>query len=442
MADAYQSPVRVRFAPSPTGDLHIGGLRSALFNWLFARHHGGAFLVRIEDTDRERSQPTYTQAICQALRWCGLDIDEPIVYQSERSRIYEQYITYLLDHGYAYWSPAEEEEYGTSVVRFRIPRDRGEISFYDHIRGSVRFSCDEIGDFPLARSDGSPLYNFVVVVDDIAMRISHIIRGEDHISNTPKQLLLYEAFGAKLPQFAHVPLILGSSGQRLSKRDAATSTLAYRDRGFLPDALCNYMVRLGWSHYDQEIFTWDELIQYFSLEGINKSAAIFDYDKLRWMNSEYIRAATASELHTYITRELDSQWRDQLFRWTNTQVDAAIAVYQPRVETIVQLQEAVKLLHDRPEYGEVPQAIPWGDMTPEYLLAVADRVYELESFTPDMIKQMMKELCASYGVRLPVIAKPTRFALTGLTESPSIFDVMHVLGVEETAYRCRAAAHM
>ena len=440
MAYTYQSPVRVRFAPSPTGDLHIGGLRSALFNWLYARHHGGAFLLRVEDTDRERSKSEYIQSICQALSWCGLDSDEPIVYQSQRTQLYQQYLQQLLDTGHAYWSPAEDEAYGTAVIRFRIPRDRDEITFYDEVRGRVTFKTDEIGDFPLARSDQSPLYNFVVVVDDIEMRISHIIRGEDHISNTPRQLLLYEALNASIPQFAHVPLILGPSGQRLSKREAATSTLSYRDKGFLPDALCNYLVRLGWSHYDQEIFTRDELIQYFSLDGVSKSAAIFDYAKLTWMNSEYIQKADAAWLLTYITHQLDTTWRDQVYRWTEQQLLAAIKLYQQRDETLVQLCDHVKALHDRPVYDHIPDAVPWSEATPEYLRAVADQLYTVDVWSVDAIKQMVQSVCKQYGVKLPMIAKPIRFALTGQAESPSIFEMLYIMGVDEAAYRCRALA--
>jgi len=436
----YQPPVRVRFAPSPTGDLHIGGLRSALFNWLYARHHGGAFLIRIEDTDRERSTSEHVESICQALRWCSLDIDEPIVFQSQRNHIHQQYLQHLIDTGHAYWSPAEHEAYGTSVVRFKVPRDRSSIDFYDRVRGTVSVGVDEIDDFPLARSDGSPLYNFVVVVDDIEMQISHIIRGEDHISNTPRQLLIYEALNASVPVFAHVPLILGPGGQRLSKRDAATSTLSYRDQGVLPHALCNYMVRLGWSHYDQEIFTRDELIQYFSFEGISKSAAIFDYNKLRWMNSEYIRDAQPSWLMEYISTHIDTEWRQQLARWTNHQIVQAIALYQTRDDTLTALRDHVTALHERPTYGSIPDAVAWSDMTPEYLQVVADKLYELEDVTVDAIKKCITSICTSYGVKLPMIAKPVRYAITGRAESPSIFDIIYVLGIDEAAHRCRLLA--
>jgi len=431
-------PVRVRFAPSPTGYLHIGGLRSALFNWLFARHHGGAFLLRIEDTDTERSQEQYIQAITDALRWCSLDIDDSIVYQSQRTQIYQRYMQQLLDNEWAYWSPAHEEAYGTDVVRFRVPRDRSEISFYDAVRGTITVPIDEIDDFPLARSDGSPLYNFVAVVDDVEMRISHVIRGEDHISNTPKQVLLYEALQAQIPTFAHVPLILGPSGERLSKRDAATSTLVYRDRGFLPDALCNYMVRLGWSHYDQEIFTRDELIQYFSLEGIRKSAAIFDYDKLLWMNSAYMKQHDPEKLVAYIDQHLDTTWRTQLYRWTDAQVRDAVALYQHRDDTLIALRDHVKAVHDRPSYGDIPNAVPWQEATSEYLEAIAQRLPQIEPFTADQIKQEIKALCGAYGIKLPMVAKPVRFAVTGQAESPSIFELIYILGADEVAYRCRA----
>jgi len=437
MPHTSRTPVRVRFAPSPTGHLHIGGLRSALFNWLFARHHGGAFLLRIEDTDQQRSSQEYTATIHEALRWAQLDVDEPVVVQSQRIELYQEYFHTLYQAGYVFWSPAEQEQQQQGVYRFSVPRSWYRVSFYDEVRGTVSWPVEEIDDFPLARSDGSPLYNFVAVVDDIEMRISHVIRGEDHIANTPRQLLIYYALGASLPVFAHVPLIVGPSGKRLSKRDAATSTLAYRDRGFLPHALCNYMVRLGWSHYDQEVFTRDELIQYFSLAGINKSAATFDYDKLLWINSEHMQRMKPDDIVSYITCELDTTWYSKLFRWSQEQVTAAVALYQTRDATLTALQHHVMDLHHRPEYGDIPEAVSWSDMTTTYLHEVIQRLYALSDWTVPAIKQCIKDICTEHRIKLPIIAKPLRFALTGMSESPSVFDLIYVLGVDETAHRIR-----
>ena len=291
--------VRVRFAPSPTGHLHIGGLRAAIFNWLFARHHKGTFLLRIEDTDRERSKQEYTDAILDAFAWMGITSDEPLIIQSERINAHIVVIKKLLEEGKAYRCYCSQEEVlqrhvdaggdahfvkydgkcrfqtsqdrvGEHVVRFAIPSSVQHISFDDMIRGPITVASDELDDFIIARSDYSPMYNFVVVVDDAFMKITHVIRGEDHISNTPKQILLYQACGYEIPQFAHAPNILGPSGKKLSKREAAASVLEYRTMGYLPQALCNYLVRLGWSHGDQEVFSEQELIACFSLDAVGK----------------------------------------------------------------------------------------------------------------------------------------------------------------------------
>jgi len=320
--------VRVRFAPSPTGYLHIGNLRTALFNWLFARHYDGTFLVRLEDTDRERSTKEYADSLFDILEWIGLTSDEPVIKQTDRFGEYKQLIEQLLEQGKAYRCFCSSEEIearqkaagldpayagydsfcanGTHgkndsskpyVIRFKIPRNIEEITFNDLIRGQITVKTAELDDFVIARSDGTPTYNFVVVIDDAAMRITHVIRGEDHISNTPKQIFLYQAFGYKVPQFAHMPLILGPSGARLSKREAATSVVDYRGEGYLPDALINYLARLGWSHGDQEIFTRQELIDYFTIDNVGKKGSIFDKEKLDWVNGLYMRQVANVKLH-------------------------------------------------------------------------------------------------------------------------------------------------
>jgi glutamyl-tRNA synthetase len=430
--------VRVRFAPSPTGQLHVGGLRSALFNWLFARHHGGSFLLRIEDTDQERSQAAYTQAIIDTYDWVDITSDEPVVYQSERIDIYQAAIEKLLTHNAVYWSDAADEERGASLLRFRVPRDTPTFTFYDRIKGEITIDRNQIEDFAIARPDGSPLYNFVVVIDDIAMRISHVIRGEDHIANTPKQILLYEALGETVPVFAHIPLILGQSGQRLSKREAATSARAYREQGFLPDALCNYLVRLGWSHQDQEMFTRDEMINLFSLDGVSSSGAAFDIEKLRWVNSVYLHAMSIDDLVTYIQKYMQSDLYSTVPDWSTSVVNGLIQLYQPRVSTIVELLDAVKALYVAPSYDSLSELHDWGAETAQYIADICDRIDLLDDFSPDCIKQEIKQFSKEHAIKLSAVGKPLRFALTGSAAGPSVFDLMSVLGKDVVMRRCRA----
>ncbi|MCL4537181.1 MAG: glutamate--tRNA ligase, partial [Nitrospirae bacterium] len=316
--------IRVRFAPSPTGHLHIGGARTALFNYLFARHNNGAFVLRIEDTDRSRSTEEYIEAIIEGMRWLKLDWDEGPYRQTDRFDIYRSYVERLLNEGKAYrcyCTPEELEQRRQealaqgktpkydgrcrnitepmpdkpSAIRFKMPQE-GRTVVNDLIKGVVEFENNQLEDLIIMRSDGTPTYNFVVVVDDIDMEITHIIRGDDHLNNTPKQIHIYKAFGWEPPAFGHLPMILGADKTRLSKRHGATSVMAYKDMGYLPDALVNYLVRLGWSYGDQEVFTKDELIKYFSLENIGKSAAVFNPEKLLWLNSQYIIKEDAKTL--------------------------------------------------------------------------------------------------------------------------------------------------
>ena len=317
--------VRTRFAPSPTGFLHIGGARTAIFSWLFAKHHGGKFVLRIEDTDKERSTDDSIEQIIDALKWLNIDYDEGPYRQTERQDIYKGYIEKLLQSGHAYRCVCSKETLdekrkaqqkaggkpkydGTCrgknisadvnepyVVRFSTPQS-GETIVEDLLRGSVRFDNTELDDIIIARSDGSPTYNFVVVIDDAEMKISHVIRGDDHLANTPRQAVIYNALGFDLPKFAHVSMILGKDGSRLSKRHGAMSVLEYRDRGILPEAFINYMVRLGWSHGDREVFSVAEMIELFGFDSVSKSAARFDEEKMTWINSETIRAMDERQL--------------------------------------------------------------------------------------------------------------------------------------------------
>ncbi|WP_333798626.1 glutamate--tRNA ligase, partial [Trichlorobacter lovleyi] len=311
------SDLRVRFAPSPTGYLHVGGARTALFNWLYARHFGGTFILRIEDTDTERSTQQSVDAILQGMEWLGLDWDEGPFYQTDNFPLYKQHVQKLLDEGKAYrcWCRPEELEAkreaamaegrkpkydGTCrhrqdqpldqphVIRFKAPEE-GETAFEDLIKGRIAFPNAELDDLIISRTDGTPTYNFCVVIDDALMRISHVIRGDDHVNNTPRQIQLYEALGYPVPIFAHVPMILGSDKARLSKRHGATSVIAYRDMGYLPEALNNYLVRLGWSNGDDEIFSREEMVQKFDIANVGRSPSVFNPDKLNWLNAHYIK---------------------------------------------------------------------------------------------------------------------------------------------------------
>lgn len=465
------SNVRVRYAPSPTGHLHLGSLRTALYNWLFARHTGGVFLVRIEDTDLERSKPEYTESIMESLHWASISPDEPIVIQSERNGVHRQVADQLLAEGKAYKcyctaeelharlgeSAATEGSYtrydercrnrqaipadaGKSfAIRFKIPHDREYVSFEDLIRGTVRFERDQLDDFIIVRSDGSAMYNFVVVVDDAFMKISHVLRGEDHISNTPKQILLYEACGYSLPQFAHFSMILGPDGHRLSKRHGATAVLDFKKRGFLAHALCNYLVRLGWSHGDQELFTTQELIQYFSLDHMSKKGAIFDIKKLEWVNSMYIRQLSPEELEGLIERDVEPDFKKYVSNWSSFILHQMITLYKERVKTLKELVDDLRDLHTRPHASNLDNPVFKNTSVSMYLKAFLGGLEKLEVVNHDTVDALIKEIVQRYGVSYPDIAKPLRVALTGKTSSPGVADLIANLGKEESIQRLEYA---
>lgn len=464
--------VRVRYAPSPTGHLHIGSLRTALYNWLYARHNGGVFLVRIEDTDLERSKSEYTTSILESLHWASLDPDEKPVIQSERIKEHLAVAQELLKQGKVYRCFCTQEELrqrlGESAVqdgaytrydekcrdkqvtqedlkkpfalRFKLPRDLTCITFTDLIRGPISFERDQLDDFIIVRSDGTPMYNFVVVIDDAAMHISHILRGEDHISNTPKQLLLYEACGYTPPHFAHFSLILAPDGQRLSKRHNATAVLEFKTNGFLASALCNYLVRLGWSHGDQEIFTTQELIEYFSLEEMNKKGAIFDMKKLEWVNSMHIRALSAEEIVHFIERDVEPHFKRYVSNWSTSIIHQLITLYQERVKTLKELVNDLRSLHERPhEYGDV-SAFKSVEVL-RYLQAFYDNLESLSEVTHDTVDQVIRELCERFSIKMPQIAQPLRVALTGKTSSPGVAHLIAALGKDESVHRIGAFIH-
>jgi glutamyl-tRNA synthetase len=455
--------IRTRFAPSPTGFLHIGGARTALFNWLFARHHGGEFVLRIEDTDQERSTDESTRAILDAMAWLGLNWDEGPYFQAQRVDLHRQMVQKLIDEGKAYFCTCTPEELeakrkqalaagrkpkydGTcrdkklsksagSVVRFRGAQ-AGVTIVEDLIKGNISFNNEELDDLIIERGDGYPTYNFAVVIDDALMNITHVIRGDDHVNNTPRQILMYQALGFDVPKFAHVPMILGSDKARLSKRHGATSVMAYKEMGFLPEALVNYLVRLGWSHGDQEIFSLQELVNLFSLESVGKSPAVFNPEKLLWLNAHYIKEAKPERL----MEEMKSLWP----AGTNTG-DAAftkkvIADLQPRVKTLTELAGAANFYFaDQIQYEE--QAAR-KFLTPEvasHLTAITAGLSSLENFSKERIESFLQIFVQEREIKLKVIAQPLRVALTGKTVSPGIDEVMVTLGKSRVIRRIQDA---
>jgi glutamyl-tRNA synthetase len=466
MSLSDKKAVRVRFAPAPTGYLHIGNFRTAVFNWLFARHNHGAFLIRVEDTDTERYQQEYVDAITTSLEWSGFTSDDPIVIQSQRFKEHEKVVAQLLEKGAAYRCYCTEEEviarhkkrfgednlfikydsycrdrseHDTSrsfVIRFALPQHQDTVSFQDMIRGTVTFDMDQFDDFIIVRSDGRPIYNLVVVLDDAFMKISHVIRGEDHIPNTPKQLFLFQACGYTPPQYAHLPLILGPSGDKLSKRDGAVSVVEYKDNGYLPDALINYLVRLGWSHGDQEIFTREELIRYFSLDHVGKSGSIFDAEKLKWVNSVYIKKYSAQELLDYITNYCEPDFIDRLSAWNEAQVLFLIGLYKERVHTVRELIDTLIQLHSAPKQYDAHDCAQWIDgNTSAHLRDLVQTLENSSDFSLESLSIALKQWCKDREIKLVTIAQPVRIALVGKAASPGVFELLSVLGKQETLSR-------
>ena len=462
--------VRTRFAPSPSGYLHIGGARTALFNFLFARHHGGKFILRIEDTDRERSTPEAINAILDAMNWLGLDWDEGPFYQTKRYPLYEEKVQKLLSEGKAYPCVCTPEKLeakrqlaqkekrksmydGTCrppegvipplpqdkpyTIRFRSPRD-GSTIVNDAVKGDVVFDNRELDDLIIARSDGTPTYNFCVVVDDIDMGITHIIRGDDHLANTPRQILLYQALGDTPPQFAHVPLILGLDKARLSKRHGATSVTVYRDMGYLPEAILNYLVRLGWSHGDQELFSREELIEKFSLESVGKSAGVFNPEKFLWVNFHYLKTRPLSQLAEEIVPYIvakgypvpqDKSWLERM-----------IKTLQERSRTLVELVDSAHFyLTDDIAIDEKAAKKFLTLEVSRPLSKLIERLSALDEFSEANIESAFSGVLEEFGLSMGKLAQPVRVALTGSTVSPGIHEVIAVLGKERTIRRLQSA---
>ncbi len=453
--------VRVRFAPSPTGFLHIGGARTALFNYLFARHNKGTFVLRIEDTDKERSTKESVDAIINGLSWLGLHWDEGPFYQSQRTALYRQHVDQLLNEGKAYQcycTPEELEAKRTKalaekrkpiydrtcrertdhpegkpfVIRFKSPM-YGSTVVKDMVKGNVLFENAELEDFVILRSDGSPTYNFVVVVDDVDMRITHVIRGDDHLNNTPKQIFLYTAFNYPLPTFAHIPLIHGTDKARLSKRHGATSVESYREEGYLPEALVNYLVRLGWSFGDKEVFSMQEMIDNFTFDTISKSAAVFNPEKLLWLNATYIREKSADQLLALLAPFIEARG------WVTSNDQNVLKLIDEtkiRSRTLLELLDMMDYYFKQDiEYDQNAAVKLFTAGKAAHLDAMVSRLSGLNDFSRKPLEDAIKSYAAEAGQKLGDVAQPLRLAVTGRTVSPGLFEIMEILGKEKVLQR-------
>ncbi len=453
--------VRTRFAPSPTGFLHVGGVRTALFSWLYARHHDGEFILRIEDTDQERSTQESVQAILEGMAWLGLDYDEGPFYQTQRYARYQQIAQQLLDEGQAYRCTCSKERLETlreaqltakekprydgycrdknlpaskepHVVRFKNPQ-MGVVSFTDQVYGEIHVENNQLDDLILMRSDGHPTYNFAVVIDDWDMQITHVIRGDDHINNTPRQINLFRALNAPVPVFAHLPMILGDDGKRLSKRHGAVSVLQFKELGFLPHALLNYLVRLGWSNGDQEIFNREEMIATFDLKNVSRGVSSFNYDKLYWLNQHYQKSdspetvAEALSWH-FIQQGIDSSQGPKL-------VDL-IPVQAERCKTLVEICEKSRYFYeDTIEYDEAAVKKHLRPVVLEPLEALYKQLSQLENWTPDALQECINNVSAEFDINMGKIAQPLRVAITGGSMSPAIDVTLAFIGKQRTINR-------
>ncbi|OGS97362.1 MAG: glutamate--tRNA ligase [Gallionellales bacterium RIFCSPLOWO2_02_FULL_57_47] len=458
--------IRTRFAPSPTGYLHIGGARTALFSWAYARKHGGTFILRIEDTDVERSTPEAVQAILDGMKWLNLDCDEGPFYQMRRMERYKVVIRQMLDEGTAYhcymsaeelealreaqrargekprydgrWRPEpgkvlpEPPAGVTPAVRFRSPA-HGSVAWKDLVKGSIAFENAELDDLIIARGDGTPTYNFCVVVDDWDMGITHVIRGDDHVNNTPRQINILKALGATVPQYAHLSMILGDDGTKLSKRHGAVSVMQYEEDGYLPEAVINYLARLGWSHGDEEIFSVEQFCQWFDLDHITPSAAQFNTEKLNWVNQHYLKLADNARLAALVRPRLESRG---VTVGEAPALEAVVALYKERVATLNELADAAEVfyidLHPAQELLDahlVPEVLP---ALRELSERFADAVWEAPA-----LNALIKELLARHNLKMPRLAMPLRVMLVGQTHTPSVDAVLALFPRETVLARLK-----
>ena len=454
--------VKTRFAPSPTGFLHVGGARTALYSWLFARHHQGEFVLRIEDTDLERSTQEAIDAIIEGMNWLGLNWEEGPYYQTKRFDRYNAVIDEMLADGRAYKCYCSRErldalregqmaagekprydgrcrdshEYHAEdepcVIRFRNPQE-GVVAFDDHVRGHIEFANSELDDLIIRRTEGAPTYNFCVVIDDWDMEITHVVRGEDHVNNTPRQINIYKALGAPVPEFAHVSMILGDDGTKLSKRHGAVSAMQYRDDGYLPEALLNYLVRLGWSHGDQEIFTLAEMIELFSLDAISKSASAFNTDKLKWLNNHYIRTLDP----VYVAKHLEWHMADQKIDYAHgPALSEVVSLLAERCHTLVEMAGQSRYFFE--EYEAIDEAAAKKHLKAaarEPLALIRDKLAALTEWEVEPLHHVIQATADELGLGMGKVGMPLRVAVTGLGQSPSIDAVMKLVGRERVLAR-------
>ncbi|MEF3193061.1 MAG: glutamate--tRNA ligase [Halothiobacillaceae bacterium] len=462
--------VRTRFAPSPTGYLHIGGARTALFSYLYARRHGGDFILRIEDTDLERSTPESVNAILEGMAWLNLDYDEGPFYQTQRLERYKEVIQQLLESGHAYYCYMSREELDAlreaqmvrgekprydrrwrpepgkvlpkppagvqPVVRFKNPLD-GEVVIEDMVRGRVVIRNEELDDLIIARSDGTPTYNLTVVVDDYDMGITHVIRGDDHLNNTPRQINIFRALGVEPPRYAHLPMILGPDGAKLSKRHGAVSVMQYRDEGYLPEALLNYLVRLGWSHGDQEVFSREEMIRLFDLADVNQSASAINPDKLLWLNQHYLKTSDPGHVARYLGWHLGNLGVDPA---QGPALEDVVVALRERARTLVEMaQQAACYFRDEISYNEEAAARHLSVESGPLLRAVVEALEGVEDWRAPVLEALLKDLVKALGIKFPQLAQPLRVALTGSTASPSIDITLALVGRERSLVRLQKA---
>ncbi len=459
--------VRTRFAPSPTGFLHIGGARTALFSWAYARKHAGEFILRIEDTDVARSTPEAVQAILDGMNWLGLSWDEGPFYQMQRMDRYKEVIQKMLDEGHAYYCYSTKEELDAlreqqmqqgikprydgkwrpedgktlpqvpadipPVVRFKNPKT-GVVSWNDLVKGTISISNEELDDLIIARADGTPTYNFCVVVDDWEMGITQVIRGDDHVNNTPRQINMLQALGATVPQYAHLSMILGDDGQKLSKRHGAVSVMQYHEDGYLPEAVLNYLGRLGWSHGDDEIFSMQQFCEWFDLDHITPSAAQFNTEKLKWLNAHYIKQADLAVLSKDIAARLEVM---AVSVSTVPALEDVLGLYRERCQTLNELAESVAYFYRKPVIDE---SAAEKHITPDILPVLSAMVGKIDSleWSVEALHELLQATVTGNGLKFPKLAMPLRVMLTGGAQSPSIDAVMHLLGRDEVRARLSA----
>jgi len=456
--------ITTRFAPSPTGYLHVGGARTALFSWLYARKHGGKFILRIEDTDLERSTQESINAILEGMTWLGLDYDQGPFYQTQHFARYKEIIEQLLDQGDAYYCYCSKDELerqrseqmankekpryngkcrsatGTQdrerVIRFKNPLD-GTVTFHDLVKGNIVFANQELDDLIIARADGTPTYNLTVVVDDMDMRITHVIRGDDHINNTPRQINILKALGAELPVYAHLPMILGPDGARLSKRHGAVSVMQFRDDGYLPDALLNYLVRLGWSHGDQEIFTKDEMVEYFDLENVNVSAAAFNMEKILWLNHQYIMNKDPAYVARHLSWHMGQLGIDPAL---GPDLVGIVKAQKERCKTLVEMAAASTYFYrDFDRYDEKAAKKNFIAGSDTVLEQLKKEFSKLIDWNGETLHQIVINLADTMGLGLGKVAQPLRVAVCGSSVSPPIDVTLSLLGKEKTMVRIQRA---